>query len=115
MPISLRTNPAFNRGEQSQNRRSSTADCAGWLAEFFRNTPAKKIANDAGINLRAAENVKQGRNGLMMAHFENLCQANPEFRAAWFMRCGGHLEVNPNQVAAIYRALNSITRGDFSE
>lgn len=115
MSNSLGPNPSFNRGEQSANR-TSTADSARWLAEFFRNTPAKVIANDAGINLRAAENVKQGRNGLSMSHLENLCNANHAFRVAWFAeRCGGKMRASPEQVAAAYRLLNSIERGEWSE
>lgn len=115
MQNSLGTVPRFNRGEQPQNNRVATPDVADWLKDFFREIPAKIIANDAGINLRAAENVKQGRNGLTMAHLENLCNSNPEFRAAWFVRCGGHLETNPHQVAALYRAFNGIMRGEMSE
>lgn len=106
------TGRAFNRGEQY---RTSTPDTSAWMAEFFRNVPAKKIANDAGINLRAAESIKQGRNGLTQAHLENLCNNNPDFRAAWFYRCGGRMNASPDQVAAIYRAINSVMRGEFSE
>ena len=113
MTISLSNIHAFNRGEQY---RTSTPDCAKWLADYFRNTPAKVIANDAGINLRAAESVKQGRNGLSMAHLENLCNANPHFRAAWFaQRCGGKMRASPEQVALAYQLLNAIERGDYSE
>lgn len=116
MGNSLGTVPRINRGEQSQTARTATPDCARWLAAFFVNTSAKKIANDAGINLRAAENVKQGRNGLTMAHLENLCNSNPDFRTAWFAeRCGGKLKASPEQVALAYRLLNSIERGEFSE
>jgi hypothetical protein len=109
MGNSLGTVPAFNRGEQCQTVRSATPDCARWMAEFFRNTPAKVIANDAGINLRAAENVKQGRNGLTMAHLENLCNSNADFRAAWFAeRCGGKLEGDPELVADLSRVINRL-------
>lgn len=111
MSVSLRDSRNFNRGEQSKTERSATSDCARWLAAFFRSTPAKVIANDAGVNLRAAENVKQGRNGLTMAHLENLCRSNPDFRAAWFARCGGFLEGDPEMVAALSKAINAIVRG----
>lgn len=111
MGTSLSHNHGFNRGEQSANDRSSTPDCAEFLREFFRDTPAKKIAKDAGINQRAAEAVKQGRNGLTMAHLENLCKSNSKFRVAWFRnRCGGILEGSPELVAAISMAINEIVR-----
>lgn len=110
MGTSLRDTNSFNRGERAENSRSATSDCAGWLRDFFRDTPAKIIANDAGVNLRAAENVKQGRNGLTMAHLENLCKSNAKFRAAWFRRCGGILEGSPEMVAALTKAINEVVR-----
>lgn len=111
MGVSFRDSNNFNRGEQSANSRTATPDCADWLRDFFRATPAKEIANEAGINLRAAEAVKQGRNGLTMAHLVNVCRANPEFRAAFFSMCGGILEGEPEMVAALSRAINAVMRG----
>jgi hypothetical protein len=110
MAYALGTSRAFNRGEHSANERTATPDCADWLRDFFRNTSAKVIANDAGVNLRAAESVKMGRNGLHMNHLVNMCRSNPDFRAAFFQFCGGTLEGEPEMVAALSRAINAVVR-----
>lgn len=110
MSFSLGTNPAFNRGEHNSNRRSDTRECSDWLADQLRPIPAKVIADEAAIGQRAAEGVKMGRNGLTMAHLVSMCRANPEFRAAFFQFCGGHLEGTPEMVAALSRAINAVVQ-----
>lgn len=115
MHISRGANPGFNRGEHSANRRrhelSSTSECSDWLQDNLRKISAKQIADDAGLGQRAAESVKLGRNGLTMAHLVSMCRANPEFRAQLFRFCGGHLEGEPEMVAALSRAINAVVRG----
>lgn len=106
MEHSFERKRAFKRGEQT-----ATPKCADWLKDFLTATPAKTIANEAGINLRAAESVKMGRNGLHMNHLVNMCRANPDFRAAFFRFCGGTLEGEPEMVAALSRAINAVVRG----
>jgi len=112
MSISLGSNAPFNRGDHSANKhlRTDTREVSDWLQSQFRKTSAKEIAEQGGIGQRAAEGVKQGRNGLTMAHLVNMCRANPEFRAELFKFCGGHLEGEPEMVAALSRAINAIVR-----
>lgn len=113
MTISLTNVRAFNRGEHSSNRhlQSDTRECADWLRHHLGSIPAKVIAEESGIGLRAAEGAKSGRNGLTMAHLVSMCRANPEFRAAVFHFCGGHLEGEPEMVAALSRAIQHVMQG----
>jgi len=110
MNYSPATNPRFNRGEQYSNPhlRSDTSECSDWLKEQFRRQSSKDISTVAGIGQRAAEGVKQGKNGLTMAHLVNICRADPDFRAAFFEFCGGKLEGDPEMVAALSRAINLV-------
>lgn len=110
MSVSLVTNPAFNRGEHSANKhlRSDTRECSDWLQHQFRKQSSKEISEQGGIGQRAAEGVKQGRNGLTMAHLVNMCRANPDFRAQFFAFCGGQLEGDPALVANLSRAINAV-------
>jgi len=112
MHTTLRENHGFNRGEQSANWRhaSTTSECADWLKEQLRPTPAKVVSRQAGINQRAAEAVKLGRNGLTMAHLVNMCRADAKFRSAFFAFCGGHLEGDPEFVAGLTLAVQSFMR-----
>lgn len=107
---SLGTNPVFKRGEHSANKHLSTTtiECNDWLADQLSNQSAKDISRKTGQGQRAAEAVKMGRNGLTMAHLVNICRADPEFRAAFFQFCGGHLEGEPEVVAALSRAINAV-------
>ena len=113
MGISLRTNPAFNRGEHSASKHlaSDTRECSDWLQHQFRKQSAKEISQKTGQGQRAAEAVKMGRNGLTMAHLVNICRADPDFRAAFFSFCGGQLEGDPELVANLSRAINAVMQG----
>lgn len=109
----LGTNSAFKRGEHSDNSHihTDTGECSDWLADKLREQSAKQIARKTGQGQRAAEAVKMGRNGLTMAHLVNICRVDPEFRAAFFSFCGGHLEGEPEMVAALSRAIQHVMKG----
>lgn len=117
MPISLRTNPAFNRGEHHSNKhiQTDTPEVSDWLKDQLRGQSAKAISEKTGQGQRAAEAVKMGRNGLTMAHLVNICRADPDFRAQFFAFCGGKLEGDPSLVADLSRAINAVMQGRASE
>ena len=102
---------SFNRGEPSENWRHVTpGECHDWLADQLRDQSAKMISRKSGQGQRAAESVKQGRNGLTMAHLVSLCRSDDAFRAQFFKFCGGHLEGEPEMVAALSKAINAVIR-----
>lgn len=112
MHISRGPNGSFNRGELSENwRQVSPAECHDWLADTLRDQSAKVIARKSGQGQRAAESVKQGRNGLTMAHLVSMCRADDNFRAQFFKFCGGQLEGEPEMIAALSKAINAVMQG----
>lgn len=109
MHTSRGQNGSFNRGELSENwRQVSPSECHDWLADQLSDQSAKVIARKSGQGQRAAESVKQGRNGLTMAHLVSLCRADDNFRAQFFKFCGGQLEGEPEMIAALSKAINAV-------
>ena len=100
----------FNQGEHSATwrHRSTTGECADWLKDKLRRKSAKLIADEAGVGQRAAESIKLGRNALTMAHLVSMCRADETFRTHFFKFCGGHLEGEPEMVAALSKAINAV-------
>jgi len=109
----------FNRGEHRGNQRQAvgTIECQDWLAEYLGRAryQAKEVGELSGCGVRAAENIKQGRNGMTMAHLVAMCRNDPMFRAEFFRFCGGHLEVDPEFVAGLSMAVNSYVRKQAPE
>lgn len=107
---SNRNTRSFNRGEHLDNPRCGTGEATDWLKDYLSNKSAKYIEAKASVGSRAAENIKQGRNGMTMAHIVSMCRADPDFRAAFFQFCGGMLEGEPEMVAALSHAINAVMR-----
>lgn len=100
-----------NRGEHSDNgQRIDTREATDWLKDQLRNKSAKEISADTGCGIRAAESIKLGRNGMTMAHLIAMCRNDPLFRAQFFRFAGGHLEGEPEMVAALSHAINAVLR-----
>lgn len=98
-----------HRGEHSAHTRGvDTGECQDWLRSNSNAYHSKEISALTGAGTRAAENIKQGRNGITMAHLVAWCRNDPSFRAEFFKFCGGHLEGEPEMVAALSHAINAV-------
>lgn len=86
-----------------------------WLKEWAGQYPAKVGAKVAGMTPNGFKKVQSGDSALGFEKMMTALRRDPELLAGLFVRCGGNLGMHPSQYAAIYRAINSITRGDFSE
>lgn len=104
----------YGRRDQGKSRNDlhlpDGEECRDWLSEYHENIPVGQIAKAAGSTKRAAENIKSGDNGMQMAHLVAYCRNDPVFRAEFFKFCGGHMETDPEFVAGITMALNSLAR-----
>lgn len=106
---------SYNRRIRGETRNDSRAtpngeECRDWLKGQFDQIPVGEISQDAGCTKRAAENIRAGENGIRMEFLVALCRNNPLFRADFFAFCGGKLENDPEFVAGITMALNSLSR-----
>ena len=97
------------RGDRTKNR-ISTSDFSDWLRAQLREMSAKEIADMAGCGVRAAENVKQGRNNFMSAHFATLCANNPKIASAWAEYVGLILPGQAEFAGAFTQAVNAYVR-----
>jgi len=95
--------------------RPDSTECTDWLADRLRTYSAKDVAELTGCTARAGENAKQGMSGLSMGSIVALCRNDPIFRAEFFRFCGGYLETDPEFVAGITMAMNSLARRKASE
>lgn len=102
--------------DRARNPNSSERDADVILIrDWARTKSAKEGADIAGMTPSGFKKIQSGETALSYEKLMRSMRNDPELRAALFVRAGGHLEVNPQQVAALHRALNSIARGDYSE
>lgn len=99
------------RGGQNRNR-ITTRDFSNWLTEQLRGLTAKEISDLAGCGVRAAENVKQGRNNFMSAHFATLCANSPKIAAAYAEHVGLILPGQAEFAGAFTQAVNAYVRAN---
>lgn len=85
------------------------------LKEWANKYSAKEGARIAGMTPNGFKKVQAGEAALSYEKFMTSMRRDPELLAMIFARCGGNLNMSPNQFAAIARAVNSIVRGDASE
>jgi hypothetical protein len=85
------------------------------LKEWANKLSAKEGARIAGMTPSGFKKVQAGEAALSFEKLMNSMRRDPELLALIFARCGGNLNMSPNQFAAIARAVNSIVRGDHSE
>jgi len=98
------------RGKHTRNSRITTEEANDWLARQLRRQSSKHIAAKSGISPRTAEALRLGRHGLKFAHLIELTRNDPEFRVSFFKFCGGHVEGEPELVAAISHVINEVVR-----
>jgi hypothetical protein len=72
--------------------------------------PAKVISRASTSSVRAAENVRQGMNGMSLAHFLNACRELPELRALAMELMGCDTTVDPEFQRGISLLMNSFAR-----
>lgn len=104
----------YNRKDRGQRNRNriSTHDFSDWLKLQLRDLSAKEISELAGCGIRAAENVKQGRNNFMSSHFATLCSNNPKIGAAYAEFVGVILPGEAEFAGAFTQAVNAYVRGE---
>lgn len=107
------TVPSNFRGVRNRNRhRVSTSDLSDWFKDRLRNMSAKEIAEEAGCGVRAAENVKQGRNNFTSAHLATLLLNRPDIAAEWAEYIGLILPGQAEFAGAFTQAVNAYVRRD---
>lgn len=68
----------------------------------------KEIAKLTGLSEKAVKNLRIGSQGASAQTISTWCRNDPQFRAEYFYWLGGHLEVEPETVAALSIAVNRI-------
>jgi len=99
------------RGGRNRNR-ITTRDFSDWLTKQLEDLTAREIADLAGCGVRAAENVKQGRNNFMSAHFATLCANSPKIAAAYAEHVGLILPGQAEFAGAFTQAVNAYVRAN---
>lgn len=111
MRNALSDNRVLKTGEGYKNEhQGTTRSVVVFLTDYFRDTPAKEIAKLAGIGIRSAEGIKQGRQTFSMASLERAHRADPDFAAAWAAHVGLLLPGEAEYAGAATRAHNAWLR-----
>lgn len=97
------------RGDRTRNK-ISTDDMKDWLREQTRALTAKELAREAGCGVRAAENVKQGRNNFTSAHLSTLFLNRPDIGARYVEFIGQILPGQAEMAEALTRFANAVVR-----
>lgn len=106
MRVSLGSFPRRIQGGSRRNLRAvpNGEECREFQKQFFAHADPEDIARAAGCTPRAAENIRDGENGMQMKFLVALCRNDPTFRAAFFELCGGKLQFPPEITAALSKA-----------
>lgn len=102
-----KTDRRLSSDPRQTNPRVSTNEFTDWLAEQARRYSEKQLANVTGLSLKAVQNLRLGRSGGTGTTIATWCRNDARFRAEYFFYCGGHLETDPEGVAALHMAINS--------
>jgi len=89
----------------------STDNLVDFTRERANRYTEKELARLTGLSIAQVKNLRLGRSGVSGKTISNWCRNDPAFRAEYFRFCGGHLEGEPEMVAALSRAINAIVRG----
>lgn len=88
------------------NTRVSTAELVDFVKEQALRRPIKEVAKLTGLSTKAVENIRSGEAAASGTTISTWCRNCPEFRTQYFRFVGGHLEIDPEGVAALYSAIN---------
>lgn len=88
----------------------TTREVTDRISAVLLTFPAKVISRASTSSVRAAENVRQGMNGMSLAHFLNACRELPELRALAMELMGCEMELNPERERALAMLVNSYQR-----
>jgi hypothetical protein len=109
------SNESDSRKTLGENVKNTTATLTtryvtDRVSAVLLNFPAKVISKASTSSVRAAENVRQGMNGMSLAHFLNACRELPELKALAMelMRC--ETTVDPEFQRGISMLMNSFAR-----
>jgi hypothetical protein len=96
-----------SRNQTSRNPKREKQD---WLTAQAQKYSALEGAELTGNSQRAFENIRLSRSKISFDALVDWCRRDPDFRAQFFMFCGGKLEIDPEMVAGITRVLNNAAR-----
>lgn len=86
--------------------RVSTAELVDFTKEQAKRRPIKEVARLTGLSLKAVESIRSGEAAASGTTISTWCRNCPQFRTDYFRFVGGHLEIDPEGVAALYSAIN---------
>lgn len=92
------------------NDRLDIREITQAVTQTLSNVTAKELADATGGSIRAAQNVREGLNGMSLAGFLNACRSFPELRALAMEMMGCEAETDPEFVKGISLLMNSYVR-----
>lgn len=90
--------------------RVSTNEIVDFVKARANLKTVKEVQRLTGLSEQAVKNLRLGSAGASAQTISTWCRNDPEFRAEYFYWCGGHLEVEPETVAALTIAINRIVQ-----
>lgn len=103
-----------NSGRSLQARypteKLTTREITQAVTETLHAVPTKVLADATGGSLRAAQNVREGLNGMSLTAFVNACRAIPELKALALEMLDCEAVTDPDFVKGITLLMNSYVR-----
>ena len=90
--------------------RVSTAELVDFVREKALRLSIKELCKLTGLSEQAVKNLRLGTAGASAQTISTWCRNDPQFRTEYFQWCGGYIETDPEFVAGITMALNSLAR-----
>lgn len=106
--MSRRSVPDYEGQNCSGTNRVSTDELVDFVKVRALKKTIKEIAHLTGLSEKAVKNLRLGTAGASAQTISTWCRNDPQFRAEYFYWLGGHLEVEPETVAALSIAVNRI-------
>lgn len=105
---SSRTAPDYTGQNCSGPQRVSTDELVDFVKARALKKTIKEVQTLTGLSEKAVKNLRLGSAGASAQTISTWCRNDPQFRAEYFYWLGGHLEVEPETVAALSIAVNRI-------
>lgn len=115
----MRANGLSGRSFSGRRRNNSSADAKNkrgdWLAAKIAQYSVNEIVESTGMTPKAVQNIRRRKSKISYDNFMELCEARPEFAAAWAVEVGLILPGEAESAAAITRAVNAYVRRGVPE
>ncbi len=96
--------------EAPNTSRVSTDELVDFMKTQTLARTVKEVTRLTGLSEKAVANIRSGLAGASAQTISTWCRNDPQFRAEYFYWCGGYVESDPEFIAGITMALNSLQR-----